>query len=269
MSFLAGVWISFETVLVVMLTFYVLGSWKRNHGLVDIAWGLGIGCLAARLAWAMRGSPLQLLQTVLVVLWSLRLSVYLFLRNWGKPEDFRYAAWREKWRGSWWWRSFFQVYALQGALQLLVVFPLMLVFRDGVQEVGMVEVMGAGLSLLGLLIETIADAQKFFFKRDPGNRERIMQSGLWRYSRHPNYFGEAVFWWGIGLMALRVEWGWIGLLSPLLMNWLLLKVSGVPMLEERWVLRPEFEEYRRRTNRFVLGRPKFDSTNINRNDISF
>jgi steroid 5-alpha reductase family enzyme len=118
--------------------------------------------------------------------------------------------------------------------------------------------MGAGLSLLGLLIETIADAQKFLFKRDPGNRERIMQSGLWRYSRHPNYFGEAVFWWGIGLMGVRVEWGWIGLFSPLLLNWLLLKVSGVPMLEERWASRPEFEEYRRRTNRFVLGKSKFD-----------
>ncbi len=242
----------------VMFVFFLIGSGLRNHGLVDIAWGLGICLVALRfLFWGEIG-PLQVGSAVLVIIWGLRLSGYLFSRNWGKPEDFRYAAWRMQWGSRWWWRSFFQVYLLQGLLQLIVVMPLILVFGSGPSEIGWFEWVGAGLAWSGLVIEAVADAQKFRFKQEPRNRDRLIMSGLWRYSRHPNYFGDAVFWWGIGLMCVRAKWGWIGLASPILMNWLLLKVSGVPLLEERWASRPEFEGYRKRTNRFVPGRVKFD-----------
>ena len=248
-----------ETVIGVMVLFYLIGTWRKNHGLVDIAWGLGIGLMTASLVLkAQARGPLQDVLAGLVGLWSLRLSIYLFLRNWNQPEDFRYAEWRRQWGRHGWWRSFFQIYVLQGCLQLVVAVPVMLVFRAGPVALGWLGLTGAVVAVFALALETVADAQKARFKRKPENRERLITSGLWRYSRHPNYFGEAVFWWGIGIMALQVEWGWIGLLTALLMNWLLLKVSGVPLLEARWAGRPEFEEYRKLTNRFVLGRPKFD-----------
>jgi steroid 5-alpha reductase family enzyme len=241
----------------VMLLFYVLGTLRKNHGLVDIAWGLGIGLLTVSLALkAPTLGSLQVVMAGLVVLWSLRLSGYLFLRNWGKPEDFRYAEWRRQWGRQWWWRSFFQVYVLQGCLQLVIGLPVVLTLGAEPKPLGWLGLLGAGLALGGLALETVADAQKARFKRYPENRERLIMSGLWRYSRHPNYFGEAVFWWGIGLLALRVECGWIGLLTAGFMSWLLLKVSGVPMLEAKWASRPEFEEYRKRTNRFVFGTDK-------------
>ncbi len=246
-------------IVVVMLLFYGLGTLRKNHGLVDIAWGLGIGLLTVSLA--LKAPTLGLLQVVmagLMVLWSLRLSGYLFLRNWGKPEDFRYAEWRRQWGSRWWWRSFFQVYVLQGCLQLVIALPALLVFRAGPAALGWIGVMGSVVALFGLVLETVADAQKAKFKRKPENGDRLIMIGLWRYSRHPNYFGEAVFWWGIGIMATSVEWGWVGLLTALLMNWLLLKVSGVPLLEAKWEGRPEFEGYRKRTSRFVLGSIKFD-----------
>jgi steroid 5-alpha reductase family enzyme len=243
----------------VMLFFYFIGTIRKNHGLVDIAWGLGIGLLTTNLAFqAPKLGSLQATLVTLIGLWSLRLSGYLFLRNWGKPEDFRYAEWRRQWGKHWWWRSFFQVYVLQGCLQMVISLPVMLTLRAGPVSLGLLGALGSGLAFGGLALETIADAQKARFKKEPENHEKLIMSGLWRYSRHPNYFGEAFFWWGIGLLALRVEWGWIGLLTAGLMNWLLLKVSGVPMLEARWKGRPEFEEYRRRTNRFVIGRTKFD-----------
>jgi steroid 5-alpha reductase family enzyme len=247
------------TIVLTQSVFFVLGNVRKNHGLVDIAWGLGIGLLTFKLV--LEGAvfgPLQAVMGGLVGLWSLRLSGYLFLRNWNKPEDFRYAEWRRQWGRHGWWRSFFQIYVLQGCLQLVVAVPVMLVFRAGPVALGWLGLTGAVVAVFGLALETVADAQKARFKRKPENRERLITSGLWRYSRHPNYFGEALFWWGIGLMAVRVEWGGIGLLTALLMNWLLLKVSGVPMLEAKWAERPEFEEYRKQTNRFVLGWPRFD-----------
>jgi steroid 5-alpha reductase family enzyme len=243
----------------VMLIFYYIGTIRKNHGLVDIAWGLGIGLLTANLAFQTpKLGSLQATLVTLIGLWSLRLSGYLFLRNWGKPEDFRYAEWRRQWGKHWWWRSFFQVYVLQACLQGVMALPAIFTLRAEPASLGLSGVLGAGIAFAGLALETLADAQKARFKKEPENREKLIMCGLWRYSRHPNYFGEAVFWWGIGILALRVEWGWIGLLTAGLMNWLLLRVSGVPMLEAKWKGRPEFEEYRRRTNRFVLGRVNFD-----------
>jgi steroid 5-alpha reductase family enzyme len=180
----------------------------------------------------------------------------LFLRNWGKPEDYRYAGWRKQWSIHWWWRSFFQVYVLQGVLQFLVVLPVLVVFRSESVSVGAYGIFWAGVAGLGLVIETLADIQKAIFKRSPENHQRILMQGLWAYSRHPNYFGEAMFWWGIGMMAVAVPWGILTLVSPILMNWLLLKVSGVPLLEARWKERPEFVQYESQTNRFVPGRKR-------------
>lgn len=251
--------VAWQTIVTVMAVFYTIGTALRNHGLVDIAWGLGIGLASTVLACQTPElGSLQLAMTLLVGFWSLRLSVYLLLRNWGRPEDFRYAEWRRQWGSCWWWRSLFQVYLLQGCLQLVIAIPVLLVFRAGPSSLGWLGVMGAIVAVIGLILETVADAQKAHFKRKPENRDRLIMTGLWRYSRHPNYFGEAVFWWGIGIMSTSVAWGWIGLLTALFMNWLLLNVSGVPLLEAKWEGRPEFEEYRKRTNRFVLGRLKFD-----------
>ncbi len=236
-----------------MGTFFVIGSFVKNHGLVDIAWGLGIGIMTCRLALKSSFGSLQAMIGLLVLIWSMRLTGYLIYRNAGKPEDFRYAGWRRQWGKHWWWRSFFQVYVLQGLLQLLVALPVLLVFRSGPVALGAFEKFWASVAVAGILMETVADFQKAVFKRNPENRDRLLMTGLWRFSRHPNYFGEAMFWWGVGMMSLNVQYGLLSLISPLLLNWLLLKVSGVPLLEAHWEGRPEYDQYRARTNRFVPG----------------
>jgi steroid 5-alpha reductase family enzyme len=196
----------------------------------------------------------------LVFLWGARLSLRIYRKNRGKPEDFRYAKWRSEWK---WFkiRSFFQIYLFQGFIALIIVAPAYLAavvgFAGGVFPLGFLL---AGLSfwLAGFLFESIGDRQLDLFLKDPANRGRIMTSGLWEYSRHPNYFGEALMWWGIWVISLSVvpEIWYLTIVSPMLITFLLTKVSGIPMLEKRWEGNPEWEKYRSRTSAFVPWVPK-------------
>ena len=172
-----------------------------------------------------------------------------------RGEDFRYAAWRARW-GRWFvLRSYIQIYLLQGSFLLVISLPILLARRPG-PGLGLLDLAGVMVWLAGFGFEAAADAQMGRFKRDPGNRGRIITTGLWRYSRHPNYFGEALMWWGLALIALSVPSGWPGLLGPLTITFLLRFVSGVPLLERKYEGRPDFQEYARRTNAFVPWFPK-------------
>ena len=175
------------------------------------------------------------------------------MRNWGKGEDHRYAAWRERYGSAYWWVSLFQVFWLQGALALVVSLPIL---AAGVGEtpssLGALDRLGAAVWVVGLAFESIGDEQLRRFKRDPANRGRVMDEGLWRYTRHPNYFGDAVAWWGIGLIGLATRLGWIALVGPMVMTFLLVSVSGVAMLEKTIAeRRPGYADYVRRTSAFV------------------
>ena len=248
-------------VAITMTVWFVLAILRKDNSIADIAWGLGF-VLVAVVTFLRRGSLfLPLLVTALVVVWGSRLAVHILVRNRKRGEDPRYAEWRRKWGRSFFWRSYLQVFLLQGLFMLIISSPVILVNthrwdRPPGGEGHGVWLAGFLLWCVGFLFEAFGDAQLARFKRDPGNRGKIMDKGLWRYSRHPNYFGESLMWWGIFLVALEVPYGWTTVVSPVLITFLLVRVSGVPMLERKYTGNAEFQAYARRTSAFVPWVPK-------------
>lgn len=232
----------------------------RNASVVDVAWSLNF--LAVSVAGFVIGDGLlgrRSLMLWLVAIWAIRLSVHIGIRNRGKGEDYRYRAFRERYGPQrYWWVSLFQVFWLQGAIAFVVSLPLQVVAAGRTPEVlTWADAAGALLWIVGFAFEVIGDAQLVAFKRDPTNTGSVMDRGLWRYTRHPNYFGDAALWWGYGLIGLLTPWGWLALLGPLVMTLMLLKVSGVAMLEETIASRrPGYEDYIRRTSAFVPRPPR-------------
>lgn len=231
----------------------------RNNGVADIGYGIGVGLLAAgALYLTNQGDPYVLALAVLLFVWAARLAVRIFFKNVGKPEDFRYKAWRRAW-GIWFIpRSFLQIYMLQGTVIFIVALPVILaaVFPASAMHLPLFFA-GVAVWLVGFVFESLADLQLDVFMRNPHNRGHIMTRGLWHYSRHPNYFGESLIWWGIALAAAGLSgWPLLGFISPILITFLLRFVSGVPLLEKRWQGNPEWEAYKKKTNAFVPFLPK-------------
>lgn len=189
--------------------------------------------------------------TCLVAVWGSRLAVYILIRHRGKGEDFRYARWRNEW-GKWFiLRSFFQIFMLQGLLLLIISYPVILVNHSSGEGLGLLDYIGILVWLIGFFFEAVGDYQLSRFKKKSENKGKIMTEGLWRYTRHPNYFGEAVMWWGIFLIALSVRYGWTSVISPIVITFLLLRVSGVIMLEKKYEDNEAYAAYTRRTNAFL------------------
>jgi steroid 5-alpha reductase family enzyme len=225
----------------------------RDSSIIDVVWGV----LFIAIAWMGvafgGGDPSRRwLLAVLVTVWGGRLAIRIGKRNLGHPEDFRYAAWRERAGKAWWWRSLFKVFWLQGVVALFVALPLLAAATGKTPEgLTVVDWLGAAVWVVGFGFEAIGDRQLDRFKADPASKGRILDTGLWRYTRHPNYFGDALLWWGIGLVALLTPYGLPALLGPALMTWLLRNVSGVAMLEKTMSARPGWDEYAGRTSPFV------------------
>ncbi|MDQ7826535.1 MAG: DUF1295 domain-containing protein [Candidatus Eremiobacteraeota bacterium] len=239
-----------------MLMLFIVATAIRNNSIADVGWGGGF-IIVALISFFHGGRHdlRQTITTVMIVAWGLRLVIHLSLRNRGKPEDRRYAKWRESW-GKWAVpRAFVHVFLAQGALLLLISYPVILINTAPGPELTAADVMGFALWIAGFALETIADRQLADFRRDPSHRGKICQEGLWKYSRHPNYFGEALTWWGIYLVALPVPGGWKAVFSPLIITLLLRYVSGVPLLEAQMSTREGYEEYRRTTPVFIPGLP--------------
>jgi steroid 5-alpha reductase family enzyme len=224
---------------------------KKRNDVADIAWGLGFTLLAWTAFFISDDAGTRaLLVGILVTVWGLRLALHIGKRNAGKPEDYRYAAWRAAW-GKWsYLRSYLQVYLLQGFLLYVVALPVLFVNRGEGKELGLSDLAGALVWLVGFLFEAVGDAQLAKFSGDPANKGKLMRSGLWRYTRHPNYFGEVTQWWGIWLIALSAPHGWMSVIGPLTITLLILKVSGIPMLERKMEQNPEFAEYKLTTSAF-------------------
>ncbi|HEU4760536.1 MAG TPA: DUF1295 domain-containing protein, partial [Dehalococcoidia bacterium] len=241
---LAGV--SLLAVAAYMTALWLVSLALRNASIVDIFWGLGFVLVAwLYLALADGFAGRQVLITALVTAWGLRLSLYILWRNRGKGEDFRYRTWRERAGGRFWWVSYFQVFLLQGALLWLVSAPLLAAQDSGDPDhFTPVDVLGALVWAVGFFFESVGDWQLARFKADPANKGKVMRRGLWAYTRHPNYFGDATAWWGYYVIAAGTPYGWTTAFSPLLMTALLLRVSGVALLERTITeRRPEYRQY--------------------------
>ena len=250
--------LSGAAILLLMTLLWLLSLTLKNSSIVDIFWGFGF-ILIVWLVFALAPQgylPRRQLVAILVTVWGVRLALHIGSRNWGKAEDFRYASWRKENGPRWWWVSYFKVFLLQGLIMWMLSAPLITAQTSGFPAIlTPMDLLGMCIWGAGLFFETVADAQLAYFKKNPTNRGRILTSGLWKFSRHPNYFGEAVLWWGYYLLALAAGAGWT-VFAPLLMTILLVKVSGVSMLEKTLKSKPGYEEYMNNTNAFVPWLPK-------------
>lgn len=238
-------------VLAYMNTVFILALLLKRNDIVDIAWGLGFVVVMIILLMAIPGWHWRrLLISALVLIWGSRLAIYIHIRNKGKQEDFRYAKWRKDWGKYWVIRSYLQVFLTQGFFMLLVAYPLVLISNEHHKSIHFMDILGLIVWVCGFFFEAVGDAQLMSFKKNVANKGKIMNRGLWRYTRHPNYFGEACMWWGIFLLTLQVAQGWLALLSPVVMSFLLIRVSGVPMLERKYQDNPEYQDYINRTSSF-------------------
>jgi steroid 5-alpha reductase family enzyme len=245
------------TVLIYMLLWFVVSLIIKRNDVADVAWGGGfiVAALAALASSGVTTSRARLV-TALVIIWGLRLSLHIGFRNRGKGEDARYRKWREEWGKYATLRSFFQIYILQGVLLLVISLPVIRSITAADTPLGFMDLLGAIVWLTGFLFEAISDRQLLQFKKDRANKEKVISTGLWRYSRHPNYFGEVTLWWGIFIIVLAVPGGWMTMFGPLMITALILGVSGIPMLEKKYEGNAEFDEYKRRTSAFFPLPPK-------------
>lgn len=271
-------------VLLYFTLWFGVAAWKSRNDLADTAWGPGflVGALYCAFNrdwnsyWSSQLSPhndayrsqTPLLSYVIlgmVGIWALRLSTYIFFRSQGKPEDFRYQKMRQEWGSSVFWRSYLQVFVLQACVLLLVGLPVWLSLLGAPENaessrliplrLNYLAWIGVGVWIAGLTFEAVADAQMGAFRRDKTKRSvkssSVMQSGLWKYSRHPNYFGESVLWFGIYLVCLANTAPVWTIIGPLTLTFLLVRVSGIPLLEKKYKGNAEFETYQKRTSSFI------------------
>lgn len=241
-----------------MTLMFAIALLLKDNSIVDIAYGLAF-VLVGWSTYLIYGSghPRQLLVLALVTIWGLRLAGHIFIRKLGETEeDFRYRQWRKSWGASFIWRSFLQIFMLQGTVIYLVALPNLLVMNRPGGPLGLLDLVGLFIWLFGFVFEAVGDWQLLRFRQNRDRQSRIIQTGLWRWTRHPNYFGEATLWWGVMLIAVSVPYGMIALISPLLIDYLLLKVSGIPMLEAKYAGDPEFESYKERTHTFFPWFPR-------------
>lgn len=242
-----------------MLLLWLASLRLRDASIVDVYWGPGFAAIAT-LSFLVSGGghPRRALVLGLALLWGLRLGGYLLWRNAGRGEDPRYRAMRRRHGDRFGVVSLWSVFGLQGVLMWIVSLPLQLTqAAPGPASLGPLDALGAVLWGAGMLFETVGDLQLARFKADPASQGRVLDRGLWRYTRHPNYFGDFLVWWGFGAIALAGPTGAVALVGPALMSVLLMRYSGVPTLERSiGRRRPGYAEYQRRTNAFFPGPPR-------------
>jgi steroid 5-alpha reductase family enzyme len=244
-------------ILSLMAILWLVSIAKRDASIVDPFWGTGFAIVAwVTAGWHGFAGSRSLLVAGLASVWGLRLSLYLLWRNRSKGEDFRYRAMREKHGDKFWLVSLVTVFGLQGLIMWLVSWPVQFGQAPSVSSLFWLDGFGMMLWAAGFFFESFGDSQLARFKADPANRGRVMDRGLWRYTRHPNYFGDFCVWWGLYVIA-AAGGAWWTFPGPLLMTFFLMKVSGVPMLEKTLSeRRPGYASYVKRTNAFFPGPPR-------------
>jgi len=254
MSFLEVYGIAALVILGYMTILWIVSLILRNTSIVDIFWGAGF-VLANWIYFALTPDGFagrKWLISILVTIWGLRLSFYILWRNWGKPEDSRYQKFREDAGEKWWWYSFFQTFLLQGFLMWVISIPLLAAQISATPDrLTVLDGLAVVVWGIGFFFEAMGDFQMARFKANPANQGKVLDSGVWRYTRHPNYFGDATQWWAYYLIATAAGAFWT-LYSPIVMTILLLRVSGVTMLEkELKETKPKYRAYIETTSAFI------------------
>lgn len=247
-------------VALLMTITWAIGAMYRDASLVDRIWGLGF--LMAMLGYiygAERYEARVLVSLALLAVWAVRLSWHIHQRNRGHGEDSRYTAMRKKIGPAFVWQSFFRVNMLQGVLLLIISAPLFVLARgEGSPFPGVFDALGISVFIIGFLFEAVGDAQLKAFKADPANRGQVLRTGLWGLTRHPNYFGDALLWWGLWIIALSCPGGIYTVFGPALMSFFLRRVSGVSLLEKDLLRRkPAYAAYIAEVPPFVPRLPRW------------
>ncbi len=247
---------------------FIIGTIKKNNGLMDVFYGPGyfVVALTSLILFFMINGTVdirQIIITILVFLWAVRLGTYVFIRNRGKPEDYRYREMRERWKTNIVLKSFIRVYIFQGIVIFIVAFPVWFVnistnppILNLLDFSGVTLWLGIVVWLIGFLFETIGDYTLYKFLQKPENKGKIMDRGVWKLSQHPNYFGEVTQWWGIYVIALAVPFGFISFIGPLFITYMIIKVSGIKLLDKRFEADDKYADYKRRTSVFFPWFPK-------------
>lgn len=247
--------LSFLIISVYFFLFFLVGTFIRNNSIVDMGWGIGFVILNLILTFLYPITLGTFIFTVLLTIWGLRLFLHIFKRNFKKPEDFRYASWRKEW-GKWViLRSFFQVYLLQAVFMWVVAFPIHTLY-PAKQPITYLTILGVLIWIVGFAFEAIGDKQLSNFIHNPSNKGKIIETGLWKYTRHPNYFGEATLWWGLALISYSLSCNGLSFIGSAFITFSLCFISGVPLLEKRNASKPGYDEYKRKTSVFIPWFPK-------------
>ena len=241
--------LSCATIVLFLMTFvFFVAQILKDNSIVDIAWGLGFVFVAVfTLVGFSDLQYRQILITLLILIWGLRLSLHILLRKRGQGEDYRYRSWRKEWGKYFPVKSYFNIFVLQGILILVISLPVVLVNTTLSGQDTWLDAAGLVIWSLGFVFEFLSDWQLSSFKKDPHNKGKIMDKGLWKWSRHPNYFGEITMWWGIFIIALSSPYGIFSLISPLLITNLIIFYSGIPLLEKKYKDNEEFKSYAKKT----------------------
>lgn len=235
---------------IAMVLLWLVSLRLKDASIVDIFWGLGFVLIAWATFAAIPGGLRSILLVAMTTIWGVRLAAYLAWRNHGKGEDPRYKAMRDYRGSSFWWVSLITVFGLQGAVMWLIALPIQVGQTDE-SPLGLLSYVGVMIWMVGFLFESVGDYQLAKFKSDAPGEGKVMDQGLWRYTRHPNYFGNALIWWGIFLVSASSSTLWLAM-SPIVMTYLLLKVSGVALLERSLASRSqEYRDYVGRTSAFI------------------
>ncbi|WNF38866.1 DUF1295 domain-containing protein [Bacillaceae bacterium IKA-2] len=244
-------------IFIYMVIIFIIAQVKIDNSIVDIAWGIGFVIVSfVSLFYTQEYALRQMLVVGLVTVWGVRLALFIWYRSIGKGEDFRYVNFRKNWGDKARSRAFFKVFMLQGAILLVLAYPILRVHASPDPGIDLFMFIGSIMWLIGFLFQAVGDQQLERFKRTKIRKEQILKTGLWRYSRHPNYFGEVLMWWGIFVIIFPVNLGWTAGFSALLITTLLLRVSGVPLLDKRYKDNADYQQYKKETNNFIPWFPK-------------
>lgn len=247
-----------------LLIAFIVGTLKKDNSVMDIFYGGGF----ILIAWStlfLKGTfgLRQIIVTGLVTIWGLRLAIYVSIRNWGKGEDTRYTNMRERWGERVLINSLFRIYLFQGLIIFLVVAPVSFINVNeptSIDNIFSIEALtlliGAAIWIFGFFFETIGDIQLYRFLSNPDNEGKVFDQGLWRYTQHPNYFGEVTQWWGLYVVAIAVPYGFITIFGPLIITYMIINVSGVKLLNKRFEGDSEYAKYKQRTSQFIPRPPK-------------
>ncbi len=244
------------TLLLFVVTFLVAKN-KNKHDFLDIIWGMGFIIVAVFSYIVGKKTAVGLIMTILVIIWGARLTKHLFKRIKNSKEDYRYQEYRKNYKGNNFdLYFFFRMYLVQYLLNIIIGFTVIYTNIYGNVDISYLTYIGIIVWILGFIFESVGDHQLKVFKSDKNNKGKLMTTGLWKYTRHPNYFGEVTQWWGIYIIAIsNFTRLWL-IFSPLTITLLILFVSGVPLLEKKYDGRDDWEEYKRKTSIFIPWLPK-------------